>query len=203
MLLPGIRVATITHTKPPFAFSFGDDLARPELAQIESVIAAALAHLEIHHPNQHTIVAHTLIALTKWPSSQDSSGPALDGLLKVVTIAKGYADQQTEEEPIELFPLLKRLRADLQQPCETMVQENSVLERAICLTDASRICLAPGYSKPGDIVVVFPSMHNLCILRPAGKHYRYVGTTYMHGLMEGETTKRAGWKKSIKKFSII
>jgi hypothetical protein len=60
---------------------------------------------------------------------------------------------------------------------------------AFGVTQHKRICNLPGSTEVGDVVAAFPAGESLYILRPVKSRedvYRYIGTVYADGLMNGE-----------------
>ncbi|ETN40841.1 uncharacterized protein HMPREF1541_05121 [Cyphellophora europaea CBS 101466] len=63
--------------------------------------------------------------------------------------------------------------------------------RKFCITSEGRLGLVPGFSQPGDELVGFVGCPTLYAGRSSGNGYRFVGSAYLHGLMDGSALSRS------------
>jgi hypothetical protein len=58
--------------------------------------------------------------------------------------------------------------------------------RRLATTTAGYLCLAPSTSRPGDSIAILLDCHVPVILRQENDHLKFIGTCYVHGIMQGE-----------------
>jgi hypothetical protein len=66
----------------------------------------------------------------------------------------------------------------------------AVTYRRLATTESGYICLAPSTSRPGDSIVILFDCHVPVVLRREGGHFKFIGTCYVHGIMQGEAMDR-------------
>jgi hypothetical protein len=62
----------------------------------------------------------------------------------------------------------------------------TVRNRSLATTNRGRLALVPGWTIPGDKVVLAKGADLPLVLRPRGQYWGLVGETYVHGVMHGE-----------------
>lgn len=58
--------------------------------------------------------------------------------------------------------------------------------RRFFITATGRVGLCPQVTHGDDVVAVLYGMNSPVVLRPVGDHFLYLGTAYVHGIMQGE-----------------
>lgn len=58
--------------------------------------------------------------------------------------------------------------------------------RRLATTKKGYLCLAPSTSLPGDLVVILFDCQVPVVLRRKDNHFTFIGTCYVHGIMQGE-----------------
>ncbi|KAK4664258.1 uncharacterized protein QC763_503950 [Podospora pseudopauciseta] len=73
------------------------------------------------------------------------------------------------------------------QPHEYTYQDLSQTSyRRLCMTSNGRVGTVPGLAQAGDKIVVLFACQKPVVVRPKGKHYEFIGTCFVDGLMKGE-----------------
>jgi Heterokaryon incompatibility protein (HET) len=73
---------------------------------------------------------------------------------------------------------------------------SAMFHRRVCITEKGRIGNVPSVAEPGDkIVVVCGADRPLIMRKKEGQPYdQYIGTSYLHGIMDGEALGLEDWK---------
>jgi len=58
--------------------------------------------------------------------------------------------------------------------------------RRLTMTKSGYLSLSPADTRRGDTIAILFDCDAPVLLRPIGKHYEFVGTCYVHGIMQGE-----------------
>jgi hypothetical protein len=78
-----------------------------------------------------------------------------------------------------------------------------VSRRSLAITAQGYLCLAPVDTKDGDCVAVLLGGKTPYILRPDGEEYRFLGESYVYGIMKGEVMSDPNFMSSLEKIKII
>ncbi|KAF2671440.1 hypothetical protein BT63DRAFT_453835 [Microthyrium microscopicum] len=133
----------------------------------------------------------------------ESMATALRTLIRIVTNAKDYLLRNPEILLVPLSPWLTELE-QTRTAVESLLSNNNLYQRTLCLTDDHRISLAFNQARPGDVIVLLSGAPHLYVLRPAGNDkYTYIGDAYMYGIMHGEILQKPNWRDSVETFSLI
>lgn len=65
----------------------------------------------------------------------------------------------------------------------------AVGRRRLATTRLGYLCMAPFDTQLGDTIAVLYDCHVPVVLRKENEHYRFIGTCYVHGIMNGEVVK--------------
>jgi hypothetical protein len=61
--------------------------------------------------------------------------------------------------------------------------------RRLATTKLGYLCLAPFDTQLGDVIAILYDCHAPVVLREEGDHYKFIGTCYVHGIMQGEASE--------------
>jgi hypothetical protein len=80
-----------------------------------------------------------------------------------------------------------------------------IFNRSFWTINDSHLCLAPSAARAGDLVTVLLGGRLLYVLRPTKDEGRYsfIGTTYVHGFMEGEAVQTPNWEQELETFRLV
>jgi hypothetical protein len=102
-----------------------------------------------------------------------------------------YEECLKSREAFEKF--MSNLNIDV---VETILQytnsANAAIDRKFCATKRRYLGWVPGAAAPGDIICIFLGAKAPYILRPDendSNYYKFIGETYIHGIMQGEALK--------------
>jgi hypothetical protein len=59
--------------------------------------------------------------------------------------------------------------------------------RRLATTEKGYLCLAPSTSRPEDLIVILFDCSVPVVLRRKHQHFEFIGTCYVHGIMQGES----------------
>jgi hypothetical protein len=79
-----------------------------------------------------------------------------------------------------------RLRSCIWNDILNAALQKSISNRRLVILSNNYIGLAPATTQIGDVVCVFSGAMCPMVLRRAGNTYKFVGTCYVHGIMDGE-----------------
>jgi Heterokaryon incompatibility protein (HET) len=84
---------------------------------------------------------------------------------------------------------------------DALIKDNPGLD--FCITENKRLCLVPEFTKPGDAVAIVLGGPEAYILRPVAEAYSYVGSAFVHGLMNGEVFEIPEWQSKIQDIHLV
>jgi hypothetical protein len=75
--------------------------------------------------------------------------------------------------------------------------------KSLCITTSGRFCLAPFNARVGDKVAILHGGKTPYVLRPVRDDFRFVGESYVHGLMKGEALEDPKFQSIVRKIRLL
>ena len=164
------------------------------------------------------MVARTLVASTHWPATNQNSPDdmpkrafrSLMRLLKQSLVDDHVSDQPTENHLQALISADNYLPAGMataeRDLALSFARDVFIRQRSFwTVVDNQSICLAPDTAQVDDLVVVLLGGNLVYVLRPTGEKgkYRFIGTAYIQGFMEGQALENPLWEGKLETFSLL
>ena len=80
---------------------------------------------------------------------------------------------------------------------------HSICARALVLTKKGYLGLGPTNAQKGDLVCIFYGCSVPVIIRKYGQHYRFVGESYIHGLMDGAAVDQPSLRNTMEEREFV
>jgi hypothetical protein len=194
----------------------GDNLSDEWAAVIKRTLfnlAAVLEYLRINLQNAAAFL-HTLVGNSKWPSSDDPADVSYRlwcfMIRHAAQLIKYIEHKSAKQRPYsgnvarvlaDIANILREegraIHDDPRDGTDDSIIELSdevvvcaiYLGRSFCVSQQGRICVATGKAQGGGEIVLFAGGDSAYVIRPAEDDYRYIGTAYILGIMNGEAYK--------------
>ncbi|TVY65743.1 Heterokaryon incompatibility protein 6 OR allele [Lachnellula suecica] len=104
----------------------------------------------------------------------------------------------TQEEIADEEPMRQQFLWGYEPELLTMLSNAlamAVGRRRLATTRQGYLCLVPFDTEVGDVIAILSDCHAPVVLRTRGDHYSFIGTCYVHGIMQGEAVT-SGWLNS-------
>jgi hypothetical protein len=217
--IDGIYVSSIRNILGKFSTSFflisrgiGDTM--PDFPHHLELINRARQAIEVDNKDPDAIIYATMLANLYAFQSIAGNHHLLGQAFRVAiervrpkTTKNGETSDTVDlgmENTMITPPFSPEDEVNIQELATNLVFHSGETGKSVCITSDGKLCLAPGDAEPGDLVTAFLGGSELYVLRSAGDgKFIYVGTTYIHGCMEGELFEDGTWQEKVQTFKLV
>lgn len=203
LVVQGRRLTLVKDFFGSFIDDFKSPLRHRELLSIITTLHNICAQLG-DSDEACASICRTLIMDPSWPRDSETgtkdAAEALRSVSRILDMARHGMRVNVEGTDLFYLPIAHLDKWEL--AAHVIKHSRGMMERALWMTVAGNLVLAPRTVQRGDIPVVLFGGRWVYFLRPSEGMFEYIGWGYVHGFMKGEAFEDEGWQDEIVTFKI-